>query len=247
MKRTAVSLLIVSLLLCAGCSRARPSADGANGAGNAAPGATASPPAAAANPPSGGTQPGTSSGTQPGTVPPRIRRVFTKADSGLDASFTATYRFKNGLSGETSIWRLAQDPPKFRFERVSGKDRELNVFDGKVSYRCQTLGTRRTCVKGVGAPDETSLGMTYPPVVIDSLNSTIGLFGRGVEPETATRTIGGRRLDCVKLVTPAGAARDRWLCLTTQGILGYAAFAEHTIALTELRSGARASEFSSPE
>jgi hypothetical protein len=185
---------------------------------------------------------------QPGTAPPQVRRVLDKALNGQKATFTVTYRFTTGTGAarETNTWRLAQAPPKFRFERLTGADRELTVFDGKAMYHCQTVAGKRTCSNLGGVPDVSNLGETHPGSIVEQLNSMRVMFGAGVQPKTASKTVAGRRLECVTYVINAGGAPDPWLCLTSQGVVGYAAFAGSTLTMTRLSSGVRANDFTVP-
>jgi hypothetical protein len=249
MKRTATSALLILLLACAGCSRGQTSGDNQGAAGNVPPSTTSavatdagSTPGAKA--PAGPAAPST---IQPGVAPPRIKRVLDKAQDGRKASFTITYRFTTGTGSgrETSTWRLAQAPPKFRFEQLSG-DRHLSVFDGKVMYTCQTLGGRRTCSRFGGPPDDSNLGESHPGNIIDQLNSMTVMFGQAVQPETGSKTVAGQRLECVTFVTTAAGSPDASLCLTRQGAVGYAAFAGSTLTMTSFRNGVRADDFVAP-
>jgi hypothetical protein len=181
-------------------------------------------------------------------APPQIKRVLDKAQNGRKASFTITYRYTTGTgkSRETNTWRLAQAPPKFRFERLTGSDRELSVYDGKIMHTCQTVAGRRTCTRFGGPPDDSHLGETHPGAIIDQLNSMRVSFGMSVQPKTASKTVAGQRLECVRFVTTAPGTPDSWLCLTRQGAVGYAEFAGSTLTMTALRNGVRANDFAAP-
>lgn len=250
MKRTVTSMALILLLTCAGCSSRSGSDSGGDAAGNSSAPTTgqaaAGTPTTAAQNPAG--QPGGTPQVQPGIAPPEIARIFDRARSGQAEAFTASYRLTNVVSGirKTSTWRLAQQPPRFRFERLSGGARDVWVFDGKVLHTCTRTGGRLRCLESTLPDDPSAFGTAHPGALIDQLSSLTPLIGAGMSVKTATRTVAGHKLDCAVFTSAAPSEPEKLLCLTGDGVIGYARLGPDTLALTSLRQGVRSRDFVAP-
>src|SRR5262245_20167469 len=198
-------LLLLVVAACAGCDAQSGSSGAPDAAGGPTPtagrGARRRGPAAA-----GGTGSGTAKAPAPapaqtqaapvrvGVAPAAVARVFNSAASGRKgAAFTVTYRFTNAVGGvkKVSTWRLAQQPPKFRFERLSGGPRDIWIFDGKVLHSCTRPGGKVRCQEMRRPDDDTFFGAAHPGALIDQLRSLVPLIGAGMTVKSTSRTVAG--------------------------------------------------------
>jgi hypothetical protein len=250
MKRATASALLILLVTAAGCSD-RSAPNGGGDSGGNPPQTTVAQAGTGPGAPTSTNAPGQAAGPasgQPGVAPPEIARILDRARSGEATTFTATYRLTHVVSGVKSVstWRLAQQPPKFRFERLSGGARDIWVFDGRVLHSCTRPGGRLRCLESAEPDDETAFGTAHPAPFIDQLSSLTPLIGMGMSVKRATRTVAGQRLECAVFTSAAPAEPPKLLCTTSKGVVGYAQLGNNTLALTALSQGVRARDFVAP-
>jgi hypothetical protein len=160
-------------------------------------------------------------GSTTADVPAAVNRVLALAHDSDGATFTATYRvrFRDGKRATTM---LAQQPPRFGFQVIQGKQRNVVVSDGKVMHGCLSSGKGWRCTQS-SIDDPTEVGTAYPGAVLHLIDGLVTGAGREIKLGTATRTVQGAKVDCATFrSTIENAPPAQIYCVRKDGVLAYA-------------------------
>lgn len=190
------------------------------------PGASKNPSAAAVNGRAGGSNRSGSGGNGSESsiagAPDAVNRILTLAHQAVDGTFTATYRVRlpNGRKATTM---LTQQPPKFGFHIIEGKQRNVVIYDGKVMNGCLTSGKGWHCTQTTSLDDPTEVAETYPAAVLHLIDGLVRGAGREIKIGTTTRTVQGAKVDCATFTsTIENPPPPQVFCIRKDGVLAYA-------------------------
>ncbi len=184
-------------------------------AGSAPNGATATPTTAPA------ARPGVTTSAAPTGQSAAVSRLLQRAHSADRATYTVTYRTTLAGGAKASV-RVAQRPPKFRFEQLQGRQRSVAVFDGAVLHGCVAAGSGWRCTQTVSLDDPTLVGNAYPPAVLLFIDGLTPMVNRSLTARITTRTVLGHKVDCATFV-PAmrNPPPPSLYCVRPDGVLAY--------------------------
>lgn len=161
---------------------------------------------------------------------------LTAAENG---TFSVTYSVTGTGSPQTVTF--AQDPPKSAI--IAGSGRAIDT--GTTSLFCSTT----TCLSmGSSNPLAALEGLFEPSKVLPALQSYEGQeaeHAAGITVTYSNRTVGGQASTCATIHTPTMSSPAVY-CVTSTGVLSYAAEGSGVVTLTAYSSSPDPSDFSPP-
>ena len=214
------------------------------------PGASGSPAGSGPGQPAGGGS-GSGNGSANGRstandLPAAVSRILTLAHDSDGATFTATYRVRLP-DGKRATTTLAQQPPRFGFHVLVGKQRNVVISDGKVMHGCLSSGKGWRCTES-SLDDPTEVANTYPGAVLHLIDGLVRGSGREVKVGTASRTVDGAKVQCATFTsTIEHAPPPQIYCVRKDGVLAYASTIDGQIVeLTGFKPSVAAGDLAVP-
>jgi hypothetical protein len=226
-----------------GGAEENPPGNVSGGAGSAPNGATATPTTAAA------AKPGATSASASATAQSAaVSRLLQRAHSADRATYTVSYRAILAGGAKATV-RLAQQPPRFRFEQVKGTQRSLAIFDGRLLHGCLATAAGWRCTQAITLDDPTVVGNAYPPAVLLFIDNLTPLVNRSLRATITTRTVMGHRVDCATYVpVMRNPPPPSVYCVRPDGVLAYSRTSDGQILeLTAFRAAVSAGDLTPPK
>jgi hypothetical protein len=185
----------------------------------------------------------TTTTSAPGASGETVTGLSSLAANGKDATFAATYTYKEGTTTETMT--IAQQPPDSLFKISSGG---FDLTTASKSYYCSAS----TCVSSTTADPLSSLlflfdGQTFEDTVAAyaTLDQT-QLAAEGVTLSFSTGTYAGQPSKCITIhTTSTGTSSSVW-CVASNGVLDYWIAGTTSFTLTSFTSSPPSSDFTLP-
>jgi hypothetical protein len=192
----------------------------------------------------------------------KLDAMISRFDQGTKAVFVAEYKAttSSGSSSSTKpgVYRVAQKPPKSRFEfgDTTSSDREIIIDDGTDTFTCSAGSAECLQSRGSGGSESGAafaaggFGFLNPTVFIGAIKAFAPLAGIKVVTQDSTKSLAGQTADCVTATVSGGGqkAHTSIYCATNDGVLAYSDDGSGDIVeLTKYDTNVSNSEFTPPK
>jgi hypothetical protein len=192
----------------------------------------------------------------------KLDALIARFDQGTKAVFVAEYKVTTSSGSSSSakpgVYRVAQKPPKSRFEfgDTASSDREIIIDNGTDTFTCspgaaECLQSAGGGGSGTGAAFAAgAFGFLNPTVFIGAIKAFAPLAGIKVVTQDSTKSLAGQTSDCVTATVSGGGQKSHTsiYCATKDGVLAYSDDGSGDIVeLTKYDTNVADSEFTPPK
>ncbi|MHB8325398.1 MAG: hypothetical protein ACYDEA_12130 [Candidatus Dormibacteria bacterium] len=167
--------------------------------------------------------------TAPGTNS-QSQQFLSKLQSGEHSTFVATYRLVGGAEPASMTLTIAVDGSnaKFGVQSATGSNfEEISTAGGSV-FCTQGAAGPWFCfhaAAGAGAGLASIAAVYAPGHLLTTVQAAVAAETSGGQITTSSRTLNGVSMSCLTLAGHPGVITGATYCITSQGVLGYAASA----------------------
>ena len=167
--------------------------------------------------------------TAPGTNS-QSQQFLSKLQSGEHSTFVATYRMVGGAEPAAMTLTIAVDGSnaKFGVQTATGSNFEEISTAGGAVFCTQGAAGPWFCLHaaaGEGAGLASIAAVYAPGHLLTTVQAAVAAETSGGQITTSSRTLNGVSMSCLTLAGHPGVVTGATYCITSQGVLGYAASA----------------------